>query len=183
MVVMVVVASISLIVFAALCVLLVLVGLPGIWIMLLGALAVDLWWQPVLLSNAALVALATLALFGEIIEFFASAVGAKRAGGSRRASAGAIAGSVVGGIVGSIFIPIPAMGTILGAALGAGALSLALELTKQPQKAHVANRAPGHAVRVGLAAFKGRLLATIIKTAIAIVAVGVMVAATVMERL
>jgi uncharacterized protein YqgC (DUF456 family) len=135
--------------------------LPGTWLILL-ATAGYVW----LLGDSragfgwgVLVALLALAVLGEILELITSAFGVQSAGGSRRASFGAIAGGMVGAIAGTFLLPVPVVGSILGAALGSflGAL--------------LAERSRGSDLRrqvaVGKGAFWGRLFGTVAKLLVA----------------
>lgn len=147
----------------------VVLGLPGIWLMVLAALGVE-WWRPELLSWSAIITAAALSVLAEVAEFLAGAVGAQKAGGSKRAALGAIAGGMLGAIFGTVLIPIPIVGTVLGASIGAGAAAAGLELTLR-------DKTVGDAGRVGTGAFIGRLLATIIKTIFAVATAAVLIAA------
>jgi hypothetical protein len=142
-----------------------LATLPGTWLMVLAALGVEAW-RPELLSWDAIIAAAVLAFLAEVAEIAAGAVGAKKAGGSRRAALGAIAGGLLGAILGTVLLPIPLVGTVLGAAVGSGLAAAALELT-------VEGRTSRDIRAVGAGAFIGRLVATVLKTmfAVAIAAV------------
>ncbi len=148
-------------------------SLPGIWLMVLGALFVE-WWQPAALSWGAIVACVLIAIVGEVLEFIASAIGAAKAGGSKRAATGALVGGLIGGIVGTVLIPIPILGTILGGAIGAGLLALALELSLK-SRADGSPKLPGHHRRVATGAFVGRLMATVLKGACAVAAALVLI--------
>ena len=102
----------------------ILFGLPGTWLMLLSALALD-WLQPgpPLFGKWPLATTAGLAAVAEIAEFVLGAAGARKAGGSRRGAALAIVGGIIGAILGTA-IPIPVLGTLTGACLGAFAGSI-----------------------------------------------------------
>jgi uncharacterized protein YqgC (DUF456 family) len=104
-----------------------LVGLPGNWLMVF-ATALVAWIEPGLFSLWTLGGITLLALLGEFVEFFSGAAGAKRSGGTRRGSIGAILGGIIGGVLGTGMIPIAVIGTLigmgLGAFLGAGLLEL-----------------------------------------------------------
>jgi uncharacterized protein YqgC (DUF456 family) len=143
-------------------------GLPGTWLMVLGALGIEAW-RPELLSWSAIITAAVMALLAEVAELAAGAVGAKKAGGSKRAAMGAIVGGVLGGIVGTFVLPIPIVGTVLGAAIGSGAAAAVLELS-------VDGRTMEQIRRVGWGAFFGRLVATVLKTAFAVMIATVLVA-------
>ncbi len=151
-------------------VLLTLLGLPGTWIMLLAALGIELW-RPELLGNGVLITSAVLCVLAEVVEFAAGAVGAKRAGGSKRAAVGAVIGGLVGGLVGTVVILIPIVGTLLGASLGAGIGAAAMELTIEHR------RNADAAGKVAAGAFVGRLLATVFKTMFAVTIAALLVAA------
>lgn len=164
-------------------VLMVILTLPGIWFMILAA-ALAQWWswdqsQPVATDPAGIptstlahapnlmfswwvlgIAVA-LALIGEIVEFFASAVGAAKAGGTRRGAIGSVIGGIVGAILGTAIVPI--LGTIIGAALGAGVGALLLER-------HDGRKTWKEATKIGAGAAAGRFVATIAKVSIAAVA-------------
>ncbi|MBL8745982.1 MAG: DUF456 family protein [Phycisphaerae bacterium] len=143
-------------------------GLPGTWLMVLAALGIEAW-KPELLSWGAIIAAASMAAVAEIADFAAGAVGAKKAGGGKRSAVGAIIGGVVGGIIGTVALPIPVIGTVLGAAIGSGLAAAAMELS-------IEGRTTNHIRRVGWGAFIGRLVATVLKTAFAVMIASVLVA-------
>jgi uncharacterized protein YqgC (DUF456 family) len=67
------------------------------------------------------IAAAICAVAAEILEFAAGALGAKRAGGSRRGTIMAVVGSMIGAVLGAIIgLPIPIIGSVLAAILFAG---------------------------------------------------------------
>ncbi len=138
---------------------------PGVWLMLLVAGGIQ-WYSysatgagyfPLWLILTAL----GLALLGELLEFAASAVGAKTAGGSRASAIGAIIGAIVGALVGTAFVP--PVGTVIGSIIGAGAGALALEI------GWAKNASWRSAGKIALGAAAGRAVATVIKVTIAIV--------------
>lgn len=161
-------AAILLCIVCLVCIALTSASLPGIWLMALSALLFRLW-RPELVDWWVIIAVLAIALLGEALEFIAGAVGAKRGGGSGRAAIGAVIGGIIGAILGTVVIPIPLVGTILGSALGSGLLAVAFELTLRPSLESTP-RAPGHMGRVGSSAFVGRLVATVIKSVLAVVA-------------
>ncbi len=110
---------------------LVLLGLPGTWLMILTTAALS-WWKPELelASNWTLAAMTVVALIAEVIEFASSAVGAKRAGASRWAAAGAMLGAFAGAIAGTLLIPIPIVGSVVGVCLGAFCGACAVEVLR-----------------------------------------------------
>ena len=154
-----------------------LVGMPGNWIIVASA-ALYAWLGPgsgaPQVGWTAVVALAALAAAGEFAEFAAGMWGARRAGGSRRAALFALIGSIVGAIGGAaVGLPVPVLGSavasIAGGALGALAGAAFAE--------HTRGESPSQSLRVGCAAFWGRLLGTGVKTIVATaLVVGVLVA-------
>jgi hypothetical protein len=104
-----------------LCLMLVLFGLPGNWMMVLSTSLFAWWtWDRHVFSAWTLIAVAVLAAVGELIEFFGGLVGARKAGASWRASLAGILGALVGALAGTIMLPVPVIGTIVGACLGVG---------------------------------------------------------------
>jgi len=112
-------------------VLLTALRLPGTWLIVAGVAIVG-WsgdWERVTMTPVAI--LAGLALIGEVFEFFASSVTARRAGASRQAAWGGL----VGGVLGMIFLSLPffIVGTFIGAVFGCflGALVVELLMNKR----------------------------------------------------
>jgi uncharacterized protein YqgC (DUF456 family) len=163
-----IVAAIIVTVFALLGVALVLFQGPGIWLSLLAALACQ-WWRGDLFNWWTLGAVALIAALAEIAEFSASAIGAAKAEGTRAGMWGAILGSLVGLVAGGFLIPIPILGSVIGAIVGAGLGALAAERG-------VSKRTWKESAAVGKGAAIGRLMSTVVKTAFACVAAGVLVA-------
>lgn len=140
--------------------LLVVIGLPGNWLMVLGTLAVAWWqWDAVagrpIIDVPVLVTIVVLALLGEISEFLAGVAGSKAAGGTRRGAVGALVGALVGGIVGTFVIPVPVLGSLAGTCFGAAVGAWGLELSG------------GHSLRAavcsGAGAGVGRFFGTLAK--------------------
>jgi len=101
-------------------------ALPGNWLMVITTALVAWWrwdpkkgWTDQMFSIYVLAAIVLLAVAGEVVEFFAGAVGARKAGGSWRGSIGALLGGIAGVIAGTMLIPIPVLGTLIGAGGGA----------------------------------------------------------------
>lgn len=135
-----------------------LIGLSGVWVVLLAAVGLELWRDTY--STQLLIVAGVLALGGEVVEFTASAAMAKRAGGSKAAAWWSVIGGLLGAILGSVFIPIPLVGTIAGAVVGAG-VGATLAHRRTPDMPW------RDAARVGRAAASGRLLAIVVKTVLA----------------
>jgi uncharacterized protein YqgC (DUF456 family) len=149
--------------------LLTVVAMPGNWLIVVAA-AVYAWLGPATgvthMHWKTVVALLVLAVIGEIAEFLAGVVGARRAGGSSRAAFYSLIGSLIGAIGGATAgIPIPVIGSAIGAVIGGavgafgGAAIAEHSLGEQMQQS----------MKVGQAAFWGRLIGTGAKTVVAAV--------------
>ncbi len=138
-----------------------LIALPGNWAAV-AALALYAWLAPAdgrcAISVGAVVAAFACALLGEIFEFFASAVGASRAGASRRATVYAVIGSMVGAMLGAVVgVPVPVVGSVLAAILFGG-----LGATAGAMYGEWTNGKPWReSWSIGHAAFWGRTTGTI----------------------
>lgn len=140
-----------------------LLGLPGNWLIVI--LGVCCWWLPdpesrLAVSDMALGAMIFFAVIGEVLEFFAGALGVQRLGGSTRSAILALVGSLVGAVCGfALGSGVPVIGNVIvsvaGSALGACVGSIAGERSLgQPWE---------HSLQVGSAAFWGRVLGTLAK--------------------
>ena len=138
--------------------LLIPLGLPGIWL-IVGAVAL---YNPATGTDAvgtmAIVGVLVLAAIAEVIEFTLAARYTRQYGGSRRAGWGAILGGIVGAIVG---VPIPIIGSVIGAFVGSFLGALVAEWSRGTQT--------GAATRVATGALLGRVMATAAKVAIGMV--------------
>lgn len=90
-------------------------GLPGTWVMLAAGVGYSIL-VPNSIGWITLVGVTAIAVIAEIFEFTLAGQYARKYGGSRRASWGAIIGGTVGAIVG---VPVPIIGSIIGAFVGA----------------------------------------------------------------
>jgi uncharacterized protein len=144
-----------------------ILGLPGNWLIVLmasgGWLIADegsrlyvSWWV--------LLAIVLVAVFGELLEFAASALGTARLGGSKRGTVLSIVGSMVGAVLGLFLgnlIPIPLVGPVIASLLLGGGGAFA--------GAAVGERWAGkeweQSLEIGNAAFWGRLFGTVGKVA------------------
>ena len=150
-------------------------GLPGNWLMVAAAAAAAAFAPTrVAIGWKVVAGLAVLAALGEVLELALGAAQAARAGGSRRTAGLALLGSLAGGVLGVIVgLPIPLLGSfvaaVLMAAVGAMAGAIFGELS--------AGRGLEHGLRVGRAAFFGRLLGTLGKVLVGAVMIGVIVVA------
>ncbi len=138
-------------------VIMVVLQLPGTWMLLLatgvGQLLTERigWWV--------VGGLAAAAVLGEVLEFVASARGTSKAGGSRRATMFALVGGVIGAVVGTMVVPVA--GTLIGACVLAGAGSYLGD--------RWAGRSHEQATEAGKGAAIGRLWGTVAKVAIAVI--------------
>jgi uncharacterized protein len=160
------------------CLLLLVVGLPGTWVLLAIAFLielVDVWLLPgdtvVTFGWGLLAVCAGLAVVGEIIEAIAGAAGTRMGGGTRRGMVGAIIGGIAGAIFFTPLIPVPILGMLIGAMLGAFAGAFVGEATG-PEA-----RGRNHNLRAAFGAAVGKLGGTIAKLAIGIVMWGLLVRA------
>ena len=119
------------------CVVLVVVQLPGTW-MLLGLAAIIEYIDTAYLPDGpqqtfgwwVLGGGLAIAVIGEIIEFVAGAAGAKKGGSSTRGMVGALIGGIVGIFIFTpLFFFVPIFGAFLGAILGTFVGAVVGELT------------------------------------------------------
>jgi uncharacterized protein YqgC (DUF456 family) len=94
---------------------LVALGLPGIWVMIASAVVYNLTTHSDAISWVTLIGISVLALVAEYFDFTMTGKYARKYGGSRRASWGAMLGGVVGAFVG---VPVPIIGPVIGAFIG-----------------------------------------------------------------
>ncbi len=152
-----------------LCVFLVIIGLPGAWMIMALAVIVNLvdssylaegrgetfsWW---ILGICLL-----LAILGEILEFAAGALGAKKEGRSPRGMWGALIGGLVGAILG-IAIPIPVIGSLIGAVIGTFVGAILGELSGKEPSTVKGSLKPATGATIG------RILGTLSKLPLAFV--------------
>lgn len=138
--------------------LLIPLGLPGLWVIVLGLLGYG-WLTDFRTLSGGLVALAVgLAAVGEAVEAWIGFRFASRYGGSKRAGWGALVGGLAGAIVG---VPVPVIGSVIGGFVGAFVGAAVFEYTR-------ARHAEG-AARAGWGAVLGRAAAVGIKMGLGVV--------------
>lgn len=140
-----------------------LVGLPGLWLMVIAGAVYAIATEGTALAWPGMIALVGLATAAEIAEFLAGAEGSRRAGGGWRGIVGAVIGSIVGGIIG---VPVPIVGPILGAILGAGIGAAALEFAGRTTAVDAGT--------IGWGAAKGRFWGTVFKGLFGVVMLAVL---------
>lgn len=152
--------------FGALCVLLVVAGLPGTWILIAAAILVDcldwLWLAPeapLTFHPVTILIAIAIGLVGEALEFLLSAFGAKRFGASKRGMIGSVVGGVLGALVGTGFLPV--IGTLIGAAVGTALGAVAGETWNGEKSLR-------ESMRPALGAVIGRVLGTLAKLPVAL---------------
>ena len=135
-------------------------GLPGLWVIVLGILGFGWLTDFRTLGMGSIVAVLGLALLGEAVEAYVGFRFAQRYGGSTRAGWGALAGGLIGAIVG---VPVPIIGSVIGGFVGAFLGAALFEYSR-------ARHSEG-AVRAGWGALLGRALAAGVKMGVGIVIV------------
>lgn len=101
-------------------------GLPGLWVILAAGIGYSILVKGSI-GTFTLIAITIIAVIAEVLEFTLAGTYAKKYGGSRRSSWGAIIGGTVGAIIG---VPIPVIGPIIGGFLGAFAGALIFEYSR-----------------------------------------------------
>jgi uncharacterized protein YqgC (DUF456 family) len=134
---------------------LIVLGLPGLWVMVATAVTYNLVVPGDPIGWFTLVVVSVLALVAEVLEFSLSGKYARKYGGSRRAGWGAIIGGIIGAIVG---VPVPIVGPVIGAFVGSFLGALAAELS--------GGSSAGDATRVAKGALIGRAVSTALKIGI-----------------
>ncbi|MDA1105210.1 MAG: DUF456 family protein [Planctomycetota bacterium] len=167
---------------AAACGALVLVGIPGIWIMVLLAVVIDvahLIWAPseeMFFGVWPLAISVVLALGAEGVELLAGGAGAKVGGASKGGMLGAVVGSLIGALIGTCAIPLPAFGTLLGAVGGAAVGAMVGEMVG-------ARRSVRESLVPAAGAAAGRILGFLVKAPFAVAVWVVLVVAAAMQLL
>ena len=144
-------------------VLLAALQLPGTWLILAAAIIYDWCHDWSRLGPVVLGVLAGLAVLGEVVEFAASYLFAGKAGGSRRASWGAVIGGFVGMFI--FTLPMPVIGIIVGGIIGCFAGALIGEMTVRDDMERSA--------RIGFGAALGHVAGLVAKLALAFLIAGI----------
>ena len=134
---------------------LIALGLPGLWVMIASAVVYNILIGETAIGWFTLICVGILAAIAEVIEWTLSGKYARKYGGSRRASWGAVIGGTLGAILG---FPIPIVGPLIGAFAGSFAGALFGELSSGGTRRDSA--------RVAWGALVGRVAATAMKMAI-----------------
>jgi len=138
--------------------LLIPLGLPGLWVMVGGILAFG-WLTSFRSVGVATIAIVLgLAFLGEIIENWIGFRYAKRFGGSTRSGWGALIGGLVGAVIG---VPVAIIGSVIGAFIGS---FLGAGLFEYSYSRHA-----GVATRAGWGAVVGRAAGAAVKIALGLI--------------
>jgi uncharacterized protein YqgC (DUF456 family) len=135
-------------------------GLPGLWVMVGGVLAYGWLTDFRSIGVAAIAIILGIAFLGEIIESWLGFRFAKRYGGSNRSGWGALVGGLIGAVVG---VPVAIIGSVIGAFIGSFIGAALFEYTY--------SRHAGVAVGAGWGAVVGRAAAAAAKIALGLVIV------------
>ncbi|MDP7018095.1 MAG: DUF456 domain-containing protein [Pirellulaceae bacterium] len=158
--------AILLVILLIICWLTNIIGLPGNWIAALLAIGYMLIVPPdtrLDIGWITIVVVLVLAVIGEALEAGTSALATSQVGGSKRGAALSLVGSIVGGVAG-LFLGsfVPVVGNVIGALLFAGLGAFAGAALGEVWK----GRTKEESLKVGTAAFVGRILGTLGKTAV-----------------
>lgn len=147
---------------------LIVLGMPGLWIMVASAVTYNLVVPGDPIGWVTLVAVGILAFVAELLDIALTGRYARKYGGSRRAGWGAIIGSIVGAMVG---FPVPIVGPVIGAFIGSFVGALIAEFT--------GGSSAGDATRVAKGALIGRVVSTVLKIGIGFtIGIWIFIAAT-----
>ena len=135
-------------------------GLPGLWVILLGILGYGYLTDFQTMSVWFLGLMILLAILGEVFESWIGFRYAKKYGGSSRAGWGALVGGLVGAVMG---VPIPIIGSVIGGFVGAFVGAALFEYTR-------VKKLEGSA-KAGWGAVLGRAAAAAVKMGVGVVMV------------
>ena len=151
------------------CVGLVMLQLPGAWILLALAVVIEVFDHWYLTTEPAVTfgwwwlgGCAAMLGIGELIELVASMVGAKKGGATRRGMWGSLIGGIAGAIVFQVAVPIPIFGALVGAIVGTFVGAIVGETSgRQPQTLK-------GSMKPAIGASIGRIVASMSKVGIAL---------------
>lgn len=134
-------------------------GIPGAFVIFLASLIYGVITHFAQITQTLIWILLGIALFGELMEYFAGIFGAKKFGSSKAGIIGAIVGGILGGIVGTGILPL--IGSVVGLLIGAFLGAFLMEL--------IVKKKPAQALRAGWGTFTGRIGGILTKVILAIV--------------
>lgn len=135
-----------------------IIGLPGNILILLMGLAYGYFDHFESMDYAILVIVFGVYIIGEVVDFVAGLIGAKKEKASKRAMFATFIGTMLGGIWGTAILPI--IGSIIGALVGAFAVTALAEYSKAKDL--------DQAKRVAKSVVKGQIIGMFIKVATAV---------------
>lgn len=140
--------------------LLIPLGLPGTWVMVLAGICYAYLVPGTSIGIVAILGTLIVAVIAEVLEFTVAAKYTRMYGGSKRGAWGAIIGGLVGAITG---VPVPVIGSVLGAIAGSFVGALVGEYSGGAGEGEAARAATGaaigRAVAMGLKAGAGCVIA------------------------
>lgn len=132
---------------------LIVLGMPGLWIMIASAITYNIVVPPPRpMSWLSVIGIVVLGVVAEVLDFSLAGKYARKYGGSRKAAWGAIIGGMIGAFIG---VPVPIVGPVIGALIGSFAGALIGEVRHGGDA--------GAATKVATGALIGRVLGTVIK--------------------
>ena len=134
---------------------LIVLGLPGLWIMIASAITYNIVVPERPMSWLTVFGIVALGIVAEVLDFSLAGRYARKYGGSRKAAWGAIIGGMIGAIIG---VPVPIVGPVIGALIGSFVGALVGEVRNGGDR--------GAATKVATGALIGRVLGTVIKVAL-----------------
>src|SRR5438034_11028731 len=134
---------------------LIVLGFPGLWIMVASAVTYNLIVPGDPIGWVTLIIVGVLALIAELLDFSMTGRYARKYGGSRRSGWGAILGGIVGAMIG---VPVPIVGPVIGAFVGSFLGALIAEFT--------GGSSASDATRVAKGALIGRVISTALQSGI-----------------
>ena len=148
----------------------VLIMLPGLWLLTLAALLANAigYWLGLWPGNDPLVSwwvfgfLLLCTLISDGVDWTAGVFGAKRMGGTKKAMVAAFIGGIIGVVAGTILLPIPLVGTLIGGATGAGLAATLVQRTTPEQTWK-------QSAKVGAGASAGWFAAIVVKFVLSII--------------
>lgn len=134
---------------------LIVLGLPGLWIMIASAITYNIVVPERPMSWLTVIGICALGIVAEVLDFGLAGKYARKYGGSRKAAWGAIVGGMIGAFIG---VPVPIVGPVIGALIGSFVGALVGEVRNGAQR--------GAATKVATGALIGRVIGTVIKVAL-----------------
>jgi uncharacterized protein YqgC (DUF456 family) len=140
--------------------LLIPLGLPGTWLMVLAGVVYSYAVPHAGIGGYVIIGCVLVALLAELLDLSATGRYTRKYGGSARGAWGAIVGGLVGAVIG---VPVPVIGSVIGAFAGSFAGALLAEYSRGAGHGEATRAATGaaigRAVAMGLKAGAGCVIA------------------------